>query len=54
MNCAVEHIRGHEEPLLWVADVLAGAVRVAKQGGDQHYRNTLIQTVYEVEIVGPG
>ena len=45
----IEHVPGREEPLLWVADVLAGAVRAGRHG-DRNYRSVLADRVYDVEI----
>ncbi|MEJ2869765.1 DUF3800 domain-containing protein [Actinomycetospora sp. OC33-EN08] len=32
----VDHQRGADEPLLWVADIVAGAVRAGRHGVDDH------------------
>ncbi|WDZ91413.1 DUF3800 domain-containing protein [Nocardiopsis sp. HUAS JQ3] len=45
----IEHTKGAEEPLLWVADVLAGAVRAGREG-DETYRSILGERIYEIDV----
>lgn len=47
---AIEHRPGPKEPLLWAADVVAGAVRQHREG-DPECRAVLEQCLYEVEVV---
>lgn len=45
----LEHVRGETEPLLWVADIVAGAVRAARQGATS-YRDVLADRLTLFEI----
>jgi hypothetical protein len=45
----IEHMPGPQEPLLWAADVVAGAVRQHREG-DPECRAVLEQCLYEVEV----
>ncbi|AOP51686.1 hypothetical protein SL103_34265 [Streptomyces lydicus] len=45
----IEHVHGGQEPLLWVADVVAGACR-ARQLGEDAYWAALHAVVLEVEV----
>jgi hypothetical protein len=45
----IEHMPGPLEPLLWAADVVAGAVRQQREG-DPECRAVLEQRLYEVEV----
>lgn len=45
----VVHVPGSREPLLWSADIVAGAVRAHYQG-DGTYRRKLEHCLYEVEL----
>jgi hypothetical protein len=45
----IEHRPGPLEPLLWAADVVAGAVRQHREG-DPECRAMLAQCLYEVEV----
>lgn len=45
----IDHAPGPTEPLLWAADVVAGAVRAQRQG-DPEYRTLLEHCVYEIEV----
>lgn len=45
----VEHAAGADEPLLWAADIVAGAVRTYREG-DRACRDALEACVYEVEV----
>ncbi|WP_017559856.1 hypothetical protein [Nocardiopsis baichengensis] len=45
----VEHLDGGEEPLLWAADVVAGAVRARRQGQAEYHR-ILEHVVYEIAV----
>jgi hypothetical protein len=45
----IDHRRGPDEPLLWAADVVAGAVR-AGQNGRSDLRSPLEHCVYEVRV----
>lgn len=45
----VEHVAGSQEPLLWSADIVAGAVRAHHQGNGS-YRKELEHCLYEVEL----
>lgn len=45
----VVHVAGHQEPLLWSADIVAGAVRAHHQGNGT-YRHKLKRCLYEVEL----
>ncbi|MEE2040893.1 hypothetical protein Q8791_27100 [Nocardiopsis sp. CT-R113] len=46
---AIEHTAGAVEPLLWVADVLAGAVR-ADRHGEESYRSILAERIYDFDV----
>jgi hypothetical protein len=43
------HEAGRAEPLLWIADVVAGAVRLSREG-DQRARKLLAEKVLEVSV----
>jgi Protein of unknown function (DUF3800) len=45
----VEHLPGGTEPLLWVADVIAGAVRAHREG-EPAYRQLLDDRLYEIAV----
>ncbi|AWH96418.1 hypothetical protein [Dietzia psychralcaliphila] len=45
----VVHVPGKQEPLLWPADLVAGAVRAHRQG-DATFRRQLEHCLYEVEL----
>lgn len=45
----VDHAPGSDEPLLWAADIVAGAVR-AEQEGDSRYREILGDLIYDVTV----
>jgi hypothetical protein len=45
----VEHLPGADEPILWAADVVAGAVRAAKQERPA-CREILADRVYEIDV----
>jgi hypothetical protein len=45
----VRHVPGTEEPLFWVADIVAGAVRAYRQGEDA-YRQPLDDRLYEIDV----
>lgn len=45
----VAHERGRDEPLLWAADIVAGAIR-AKKDGRPGYRRLIEDLVYEVAV----
>jgi hypothetical protein len=45
----VEHRRGTIEPMLWAADVVAGACRAARLGRSE-YRDILADQVYDIDI----
>lgn len=45
----VDHVPGPTEPLLWTADILAGAVR-AEQEGNPRYREILGDRIYDVLV----
>ncbi|MFD2078046.1 hypothetical protein SAMN05421678_108222 [Actinopolymorpha cephalotaxi] len=46
----LEHRRGAAEPLLWVADIVAGACRSHRQGREPEYREALGDLVYDIEV----
>lgn len=46
----VEHVPGRHEPLLWAADMVAGAVRAHREGTED-CRRLLNGCVYEVNVV---
>ena len=46
----IEHENGADEPLLWAADIVAGAVRVHRQQGDSICRDLLADCLYEIEV----
>lgn len=48
-NFRVDHVLGPAEPLLWIADIVAGAVR-AEQEGDSQYREILGDRIYDVMV----
>ncbi|MGW5053123.1 hypothetical protein [Actinokineospora sp. NPDC004072] len=45
----LDHRPGRAEPLLWVADIVAGAVRLHR-GGDSRCRDLLAGSLVEIEI----
>lgn len=45
----IEHVKGAEEPLCWVADIVAGALR-AQREGRPGLRELLDDCVYEIEV----
>jgi len=45
----IDHARGCDDPLLWVADILAGAVRT-HYDGDPTYRDILINRIHEHNV----
>lgn len=45
----VSHANGTAEPLLWAADIVAGAVRASREG-DRAPRMLLDQLIYDVEV----
>lgn len=45
----VQHARGADEPLLWISDVVAGAVR-ARQEGIPDYADQLAECVIELQV----
>ncbi|WP_285758623.1 hypothetical protein [Nocardiopsis ansamitocini] len=45
----VEHHRGGSDPLLWVPDVVAGAVRAHRQG-EPLYRDILAECLYDLDV----
>jgi hypothetical protein len=45
----VEHLPGAAEPLFWVADIVAGAVRAHREGLPS-YRQILEKCVYEIDV----
>ncbi|MGW7674391.1 hypothetical protein ACWGJX_46315 [Streptomyces sp. NPDC054775] len=44
-----EHIPGATEPLLWISDIVAGAVR-AQRLGDTRYTDLLSQTLMDFDV----
>nr|WP_255375877.1 hypothetical protein [Saccharomonospora sp. CUA-673] len=46
----VEHVPGPDEPLLWAADVVAGAVRASREDESAPFRAALEHCVYEVSV----
>lgn len=46
----VEHVAGPDEPLLWAADVVAGAVRASREDEWAPFRAVLEHCVYEVSV----
>lgn len=44
-----DHIHGRDEPLLWVSDIVAGAVRAQRQG-DQQYTELLGQVLIDFDV----
>lgn len=49
----VEHRRGETEPLLWLADIIAGAVRTSRQGRTS-YRDMLADRLRLIEVTVDG
>ncbi|WP_410604859.1 DUF3800 domain-containing protein [Amycolatopsis sp. lyj-90] len=45
----VRHVRGADEPLLWISDIVAGAVR-ARQQGTSDYADRLAEYVIELQV----
>ena len=43
------HRPGTDVPQLWIADIIAGAVRMHRQG-DSQYRDVLAERVYEINV----
>ncbi|MBB3053545.1 hypothetical protein FHS23_004599 [Prauserella isguenensis] len=46
----VEHVPGPNEPLLWAADVVAGAVRASREDESAPFRAVLEHCVYEISV----
>ncbi|MFD4347533.1 hypothetical protein ACFWQ6_22190 [Streptomyces coelicoflavus] len=44
-----DHIPGAKEPLLWISDIVAGAVRAQRQG-DSRYTDLLGQTLIDFDV----
>ena len=45
----VDHFVGSSEPLLWAADIVAGAVRAHREGNST-YRDRLVDHLYEIDV----
>ncbi|OLZ52072.1 hypothetical protein [Amycolatopsis keratiniphila] len=45
----VVHEKGKDEPLLWAADIVAGAIRATKDG-QPGYRRLIEDLVYEIDV----
>lgn len=45
----VRHVKGADEPLLWSADIVAGAIRSDRQG-DGSFKRALESCLYEIEL----
>lgn len=45
----VDHFAGKAEPLLWAADIVAGAVRAHREGNSA-YRDELADHLYEIDV----
>ena len=45
----VDHVAGSAEPLLWAADIVAGAVRAHREGNSA-YRDELAEHLYEIDV----
>ncbi len=45
----VRHVRGADEPLLWISDIVAGAVRARRQGTSD-YADRLAEYVIELQV----
>lgn len=43
-------VKGETEPLLWVADIVAGACRAHRLGVERYGREVLGEVVYDIEI----
>jgi hypothetical protein len=46
----VDHVRSAAEPLVWMADIMVGAVNLARGNGDEQYFKPLESMVHEVSI----
>jgi hypothetical protein len=46
----IDQVKGDTEPLLWVADIVAGACSASRLGGDRSSRAALGELVHLVEI----
>ncbi|WP_052489859.1 hypothetical protein [Streptomyces sp. 150FB] len=44
-----DHIHGRDEPLLWVSDIVAGAVRAQRQG-DERYTSLLGDVLFDFNV----
>ncbi|MGW2838343.1 hypothetical protein ACWCWD_11165 [Streptomyces sp. NPDC001493] len=44
-----DHVHGNDEPLLWVSDIVAGAVRAHRQG-DHQYTQQLGEALIDFEV----
>jgi len=49
-NIRADFSRPRDEPLLWIPDVVAGAVAVARKAHDERYRRPLADSIDEIEI----
>jgi hypothetical protein len=45
----IDHLPGRDEPLLWAADVVAGAVRTSYDGNST-YRDIFADRIYEIRV----
>lgn len=45
----IDHVRGSTDPLLWTADIVAGAVH-ASHDGNPTYRDILLERIYELRV----
>ena len=45
----VDHRRGGDEPLLWIADIVAGAIRASREG-EHRYHQILKDQIHVIEV----
>jgi hypothetical protein len=53
----IEHMRGGDEPLLWIADAVLGAVNAAHKGNPEHYealKSTILLEMRTPDSRAPG
>jgi hypothetical protein len=46
----VDHVRARAEPLVWIADIVAGAVTAARADGDEQHLKPLESMLHEITI----
>lgn len=51
-NFDITHSRGGDDPLLWIPDIILGAVNAHRAGNDEHYEAIKHLLVYEARAEG--